>query len=125
MEALVFSILAVLGTYGVSYSLVYLDGPFGIFERIRDVSWIDRFGVLLCVPCSSFYIALPMGLFGGFNLISSIGIWGAVVLLDRLVNFYMVYLENKENYSLPTEATDGQDYDNQPKTGTRVSKNRT
>jgi hypothetical protein len=55
------SVALIGAVYGVSYVLVYLDGPFDIFERLRGLKWLREFGILECLPCTAFWVSLVIG----------------------------------------------------------------
>ena len=58
-------IIGALATYGLSYAITSLEGPFSLFARLRGATgqqrnWIER--GLHCVICVSFWIGLPVAL---------------------------------------------------------------
>lgn len=84
-------VIAVLIVYALSWCLVYSDGAWGLLERFKNIKWVDSFGVLNCVPCTSFWISLmtfPLFLDAGMIVafIISLGVWGAVVVLEQVLN---------------------------------------
>jgi hypothetical protein len=88
-------IIGALATYGMSYAITSLEGPFGVFARIRGATdqqrnWIER--GLHCVICVSFWIGLPVALiingFTAWALVNWLGYLGlsciTTVVLNRL-----------------------------------------
>lgn len=58
-------IIGALATYGISYAITSLEGPFSLFARIRGATanqrnWFER--GLHCVICVSFWMGLPIAL---------------------------------------------------------------
>lgn len=90
MESIITVILSILGIYAISYSLVYLDGPFDLFERLRNIHFIEKFGILLCIPCISFWVSWTAVIFVGFYWWAAFGLWGAAIIIDRIINEYVV-----------------------------------
>lgn len=91
MEAMMF-ILAVLATYAFSFALVHLSGPFNAFERLRDTSFMNKFGVLECLACTAFWFSLIFSFAYGLHLwpLAAFAVWGAVILIDRLVTYHLL-----------------------------------
>jgi hypothetical protein len=76
------SVALIGAVYGVSYVLVYLDGPFDIFERLRGLKWLREFGILECLPCTAFWVSLVIGYQQG--VVGMLGIWGACIIADNV-----------------------------------------
>jgi len=76
-------IMLVTAVYGVSYALVYLDGPFDIFERFRYLTLIKNFGVFGCLMCTSFWVSVLLGYQQG--IVTILSIWGACILIDNII----------------------------------------
>jgi hypothetical protein len=58
-------IIGALATYGISYAITSLEGPFSLFARVRGATanqrnWIER--GLHCVICVSFWLGAPVAL---------------------------------------------------------------
>ena len=79
----------VLGTYALTLALVESEGPWGIFDIIRHNRYIDNFGVLNCMICSSFWVSVALCV--ACQRIDLVLIaWGANVLIDRIVTAIML-----------------------------------
>lgn len=85
METLILTGLAI---YGISWALVYSDGAWGIMSKIRSVSLVEGFGILNCLACTSFWVSLPVAFM--IDPIAWLGIWGAVIIVDNLINNVLV-----------------------------------
>lgn len=92
MIYLLLTVFSITAVYGLSYVLVYSRGAFGMFSRVRDISWVQDFGILECLPCISFWISMPVAFLAGhdFWFISWLGVWGCVVIVDRIISEYLV-----------------------------------
>lgn len=88
--SVVYILLAICATYGMSFVLVYKDGPFNIFEKFRSIRVIEKFGLFECVPCLSFWVSIPVCLIFGIPMFAFIGIWGSVIILDRLLSYHLL-----------------------------------
>ncbi len=58
-------LIGALATYGISYAITSLEGPFSVFARLRGATtqqrnWIER--GLHCVICVSFWLGAPVAL---------------------------------------------------------------
>lgn len=67
-----------LAVFALSFVLVYKDGLFDIFARIRPYSG----GMLECLPCTSFWVSLC--LVPHYGWLTAGAVWGACILLDLL-----------------------------------------
>lgn len=99
---LVYSICA----YGVSFWLVYGEGPFEIFTRFRD--WVEKINPQLrkaynCMNCTPAQVGLvlstinalltPHIAFTPFNaLLFGSGLWWLIIPLDSMFTSGVVYL---------------------------------
>ncbi len=72
-ELLVYS----LAVFGVSYVLVYLDGPYSVFDKLRA-----NLPVVNCLACLSFWMCLA--LMPVIGVINALAVWGGAILMDRL-----------------------------------------
>lgn len=77
------SVALIGAVYGVSYALVYLDGPFDIFERLRGLKWLREFGVLDCFGCASFWVS--MAITHSHGVITALGVWGVCIIIDNII----------------------------------------
>lgn len=75
--------------YAFSYVLAYKDGIFNGIEWLRMRSG----GLLDCVPCVSFWIALAFIPFHG--VLIPLASWGIVIILDVLLSKIMVLFEKR------------------------------
>lgn len=89
MEAVVYSLLSILSVWVISYVLVNLDGPFELFSYIRRST--EQIGIFECLPCISFWVSLILIFFLPFHLWAFLGIWGGAVLIDKVLNEYVVH----------------------------------
>ena len=83
MEAYV---LATLATIGISFSIAYSIGPYGIFYLLRE-----RYELFGCIPCLSFYVSLlVVAVFTiHIGILGWLAVWGAVTVSDRFINAIM------------------------------------
>ena len=93
-------------TYGVSFWLVYGEGPFEIFTRFRD--WVEKINPQLrkaynCMNCTPAQVGLglsainalltPHIAFTPFNaLLFGSGLWWLIIPLDSMFTSGVVYL---------------------------------
>lgn len=90
MEALIRAVLLVFGTYAVSYALIYLEGAWGSLKWLRGVKFIEEFGVLNCLACTSFWVSFVLTLFSGFHILTFLGVWGVVIFIDLWLTYRML-----------------------------------
>lgn len=86
------ALLSVFATYGISYTLVYLDGAFGVIEKFRDSAIGSKIGALYCVPCLSFWVAIPISylFMQPYWYVTFLGVWSAAIFLDVFASNRMV-----------------------------------
>lgn len=72
--------LAILGTYRVGNMLTTEEGPFGLFEKFRNLflteGWLAR-GVR-CFYCVSFWVALPLAILLATSLREFCVLWPGI-----------------------------------------------
>lgn len=79
----------ILGTYALTLALIESEGAWGFMEHIRNNRYIDDFGLLNCFLCTSFWVSIALCVaFGRLDLV--LLAWGGSVVLERLINAYMV-----------------------------------
>ncbi len=66
METIVLSVIA---TYGLTTVVIDSTGPFGVFDRLRKVSWL---GALECFLCLSIYTGAVISLFSATGVLDFI-----------------------------------------------------
>lgn len=78
-------LLSILATYGVTKMIVDSDGPWGIFYKLRRVSWL---GALECYLCLSVYIGAVVALYSAHNVLQwvlyTFAFSGGAILLNKL-----------------------------------------
>ena len=79
----------VLGTWVLTLALTESSGPLGLLERLRNVKWVDDFGILECGLCVGFYVSIFSCLFVDRIELMPL-VWGGSVLLERLVTAYTI-----------------------------------
>lgn len=83
------SVSLVLGVYVITLAITESSGPWGLLDRLRNVKWIDDFGLLECGLCCSFWVALGLCIAFGRLDLYFIAVGGSV-LLERLVTAYTI-----------------------------------
>lgn len=80
-------VLVVLAVYRVSLIICIDEGPFSLFQRLRDKidpqqeKWYGR--GLRCVVCVSFWLALLAALIIGGGVLEWLAIAGAVAIIHK------------------------------------------
>lgn len=72
-------IIAAIATYGVSALIAEYGGPFDIFLRLRQ-----KLRVLECTVCLSVWLAIPISIFSGLDIIGYLAVIGAVIIIEGL-----------------------------------------
>jgi hypothetical protein len=89
MKANLFWLLvASLALWRMTHLLIFEDGPWSIFARIRRLSGASFWTTLTgCFYCMSFWLAAPCALFLGENWKEQLLLWpalsGAAILMER------------------------------------------
>lgn len=77
-------IIAILATYSITLMLTELDGPTGVFARMRK---LQAFQMLKCFPCTSIYVGIIIALYPADGplewVLTSLALAGAATFLDR------------------------------------------
>lgn len=79
-------LILVFATYCVTHLLVNLDGPMGIFFKLRRVTWL---GALHCFTCTTLYVSALMALYIAHTplewIIYTLGIVGGAIITNELI----------------------------------------
>ena len=79
----------ILGTYVVTLALTESAGPWGLLDILRRVKRVDDMGLLNCSLCVSFWVSIIACLFvDRLDLMPLV--WGGSVVLERLVNGWII-----------------------------------
>lgn len=84
MSEIISLIIAALSTYGLSSLIVYKDGPFDVFLKLRNKY---QTSAIHCVTCLSVWVSVPFVIliFLGLTwLLVPLAIVGIVILLEKL-----------------------------------------
>lgn len=88
-------IVYVFTAYGITNMFVYLNGPFGIFEKIRKVShWIHpQLGELFsCMACCSTWIGIAFSLIDMLLITENIFTPGSLLFGRHTEYWYLILL---------------------------------
>lgn len=72
-------IIAATATYGVSALVSEYSGPFDIFFRLRQ-----RLRVLECTVCLSVWLAIPISIFSGLDIMGYFAVIGVIIIIEGL-----------------------------------------
>lgn len=84
------TLIVALASFGVSFALVYLDGPYELLQRLRDFLEHKSIYILVCLSCVSFWVSGLLSLLIGVEWFEWLAAWGIVVILDKLISYIMV-----------------------------------
>ncbi len=79
-------IISVLAVYCTTYFITGLNGPWGIFWRLRR---INKLGALQCFTCSSIYLSAIISLYSSHTaiewLIHALAYAGGAILVHEII----------------------------------------
>lgn len=88
-------ILAILlGTYVITLVLTESEGAFGLLYEMRNIEWVDKFGIFNCHLCTSFWVALGLSLAFGQPLMILIA-WAFSTVVDKIVNATVLFIVSR------------------------------
>lgn len=77
----------ILGTYALTSSVMYSDGPYSVLYRIRNNEAIKDFGVLECFMCASIWVSIILTFILGLEWLYCLIAWGAAIIIDKILTW--------------------------------------